>query len=152
MRKITHKTKRRLRAFSKCRTGKRGEELAARYLLKRGYFIWQRNWRNRSGEIDIIAYSERKLRIIEVKTRKQQHQSDYPAIMAIDDAKINRLEKLTNSFVRKNSKQIRIRGLNSVSLEAITVLLPKNWLKSAQIIYYQNLSEDFNYREIVNKN
>ena len=35
--------------------GRRGEDLAVAFLLERGYRILQRNWRKKTGEIDIIA-------------------------------------------------------------------------------------------------
>ena len=50
-------------------TGKDGEELAALYLLERGYTILYRNWRHRNWEVDIIATKNKRLHIIEVKTR-----------------------------------------------------------------------------------
>ena len=49
--------------------GKAGEDLAARYLQKNGYAIIHRNYRCRSGEIDIIASHQATLVFIEVKTR-----------------------------------------------------------------------------------
>ncbi|MBL7761868.1 MAG: YraN family protein [Chitinophagaceae bacterium] len=48
--------------------GKDGENLAAGYLLKKGYEILHRNWRYSFYEIDIIARKNNKLHIIEVKT------------------------------------------------------------------------------------
>ena len=35
--------------------GKQGEEIAAQYLIEKGYEIVERNWRNKHKEIDIIA-------------------------------------------------------------------------------------------------
>lgn len=49
--------------------GTRGEELAVRALKKNGYHILERNFRCRSGEIDIIAQDGKTLVFIEVKTR-----------------------------------------------------------------------------------
>jgi len=49
--------------------GAKGEEIAARYLKKKGYRIIERNFRTRIGEIDIIAEHDRELVFIEVKTR-----------------------------------------------------------------------------------
>ncbi|MBZ0255149.1 ribonuclease HII, partial [bacterium] len=37
----------------KTRKGKRGEDIAAHYLQKKGYSIWERNYRVRGGEIDL---------------------------------------------------------------------------------------------------
>jgi putative endonuclease len=52
--------------------GKEGEEIARRYLEKRGYRIVTANYRTRHGEIDLIARDGPTLVFIEVKTRTQQ--------------------------------------------------------------------------------
>lgn len=51
-------------------TGQLGEELAAKYLLSKGYRILVRNYRNREGEIDIICTDGKTLVFAEVKTRR----------------------------------------------------------------------------------
>ena len=51
------------------RIGKWGEELAAEYLIKKGYEIVARNARTPHGEIDIIAKREDNVTLVEVKTR-----------------------------------------------------------------------------------
>jgi len=50
--------------------GKMGEDLCAKYLRDNGYVILKRNFRSRSGEIDIIAKRGSHLSFVEVKTRK----------------------------------------------------------------------------------
>ena len=49
--------------------GKEGEDLAARFLTKQGYKILERNYRTRSGEIDLIALHRGEIVFVEVKTR-----------------------------------------------------------------------------------
>jgi len=49
--------------------GALGEERAAQYLEGLGYRIRERNWRCRTGEIDIIAESGPLLIFVEVRTR-----------------------------------------------------------------------------------
>jgi len=49
-------------------TGNRGEELAAKFLLRKGFRILERNYRSRRGEIDIIARKGKTLAFVEVKT------------------------------------------------------------------------------------
>lgn len=52
------------------KTGQTGEDLACQFLLHLGYQILYRNIRCLHGEIDIVAFHERNLHFIEVKTRK----------------------------------------------------------------------------------
>lgn len=49
--------------------GKTGETIAANFLIDKDYYILERNFRNRTGEIDIIALKGDTLIFIEVKTR-----------------------------------------------------------------------------------
>lgn len=52
------------------RTGDRGEELALRYLSRRGYKLVRRNYRTRYGEIDLIFNHGETLVFVEVKLRR----------------------------------------------------------------------------------
>ncbi len=52
--------------------GKSGEEIAAGFLKKSGYKIILRNYKNRLGEIDIIARDKDTICFIEVKTRSSE--------------------------------------------------------------------------------
>ena len=50
--------------------GQIGEELAANWLMKNGFRIFHRNWKSRYGyELDIVAFKDNLLHIVEVKTR-----------------------------------------------------------------------------------
>lgn len=49
--------------------GRTGEDRAARFLVSQGYRILERNYRTRSGEIDLIALHLGTVAFIEVKTR-----------------------------------------------------------------------------------
>ncbi|MCB1140692.1 MAG: YraN family protein [Leptospiraceae bacterium] len=48
--------------------GKSGEDIAEVYLKGLGHSILRRNYRNRSGEIDIVSLKESKIYFTEVKT------------------------------------------------------------------------------------
>ena len=54
----------------KIKTGIRGEEIAADYLVKIGYEIIERNYRYKHSEIDLIAKNNGFLVFVEVKTRR----------------------------------------------------------------------------------
>ncbi|KQO60214.1 YraN family protein [Curtobacterium sp. Leaf261] len=49
--------------------GRRGEEIAANWLVARGMRILERNWRCRDGEVDIVALDSDVVVLVEVKTR-----------------------------------------------------------------------------------
>jgi len=51
--------------------GAQGERAAERFLRRQGYTIVARNYRCRSGEVDLIALDRATLVFIEVKTRAQ---------------------------------------------------------------------------------
>lgn len=49
--------------------GRRGEAIAAKYYLQRGYMLLEHNYRTRMGELDLILLKQSQLIIAEVKTR-----------------------------------------------------------------------------------
>ncbi|MDR7869927.1 MAG: YraN family protein [Tissierellaceae bacterium] len=49
--------------------GKNGEKVAIEYLMKNGYKILETNYRNKIGEIDIIALYKDIIVFVEVKSR-----------------------------------------------------------------------------------
>jgi len=51
-------------------TGILGEKIARDFLKKRGYHIWETNYRCPEGEIDIVAKHKDCLVFIEVRTKK----------------------------------------------------------------------------------
>jgi putative endonuclease len=82
--------------------GRMGEELAARYLVKKGFRILSRNYRKKIGEIDIIACDlEDILIFVEVKTR---HFSSYgtPA-EAVDFRKQQRIQRTAFLFMQERN-------------------------------------------------
>ena len=52
------------------RLGPWGEQKAAEFLSAKGYQVLERNYKNRLGEIDLIALDKNVLCFIEVKTRR----------------------------------------------------------------------------------
>lgn len=61
---------RRGRGLNNRATGGRGEEVARRYLVRKGYEIVEQNYRTRRGELDLITRRGGTLVIVEVKLRR----------------------------------------------------------------------------------
>lgn len=76
-----------------------GEEIAARFLRKNGYQILERNYRTKSGEIDIIASKKRTIVFVEVKTRNTD-EFGCPA-EAVNSKKLHKLEIAANHYIQK---------------------------------------------------
>jgi putative endonuclease len=57
-----------LKKDTKRHAGERGEEVAVRYLQKKGYKVLARNYRSPFGELDIIAKDKDTLVFVEVRT------------------------------------------------------------------------------------
>ena len=58
------------RLRDRVRSGEAGEDLACDYLRARGYEILERNYRCRSGEVDIVAREGAATVFVEVKDRR----------------------------------------------------------------------------------
>ena len=81
--------------------GDLGEEEAVKHLLKNGYSIIERNYRLKTGEIDIIATIDDFLVFIEVKLRDSDR-FGRPAD-AVGKNKINKIVKTSLHYIQKNN-------------------------------------------------
>lgn len=77
--------------------GRRGEDLAHRYLESEGLVVLARNWRCREGELDIVATDGNTLVICEVKTRSGIGYG-IPA-EAVTYAKIAKIRRITHQWM-----------------------------------------------------
>ena len=80
--------------------GREGEEKAALYLKNNGYRILERNFRNKLGEIDIIARCKDVLCFIEVRTRQGEVSHGF-ALESVGAIKQQKLSKLAVSFLKQ---------------------------------------------------
>jgi len=87
--------------------GKKGEQLAVDYLIKKGYTIVQRNYRFQKAEVDIIAQIKDTLAIVEVKTRSTidfGNPQDF-----VKPKQIQRLVKAVDEYVNLNKLNVEVR-------------------------------------------
>lgn len=85
---------------SPARLGKRGEEIAARHLKRRGYRIVARNFRAAGAEIDLIAIDHGTVVFVEVKARETLS-AGAPA-EAVDERKQERIRRAAQVYMSKN--------------------------------------------------
>ena len=52
--------------------GQNGETITLNYLLNKNYFLLEKNYHSRYGEIDIIVENEKYIVFVEVKTRNDK--------------------------------------------------------------------------------
>ena len=81
--------------------GKKGEELAEKFLRKEGYEILERNWRFGKDEIDIIAFDGEFLVVAEVKTRKSNYFGEPEE--NVSRTKQRFLVRAANAYIEKNN-------------------------------------------------
>ena len=78
-------------------TGTQYEERAAEYLIAQNYQILERNYRIRSGEIDIIARDGTVMVFIEVKYRKNDESGN--PLEAVDIRKQRKIIKVARYYL-----------------------------------------------------
>ena len=87
--------------------GKKGEQLAVDFLLKKGYDIIERNYRFDKAEVDIIAQKDDTLAIIEVKTRSTAdfgNPQDF-----VKPKQIKNLVKAVDEYITVNDLDVEVR-------------------------------------------
>ncbi len=77
--------------------GNTGESRAADFLKGQGYAIVERNWRTKTGEVDIIARKNDTLVFVEVKT--WPNGDFYDLEQAVNAVKQHRIIKTAKSFM-----------------------------------------------------
>ncbi|NQV03828.1 MAG: YraN family protein [Bacteroidia bacterium] len=87
--------------------GKKGEELAVRYLKEKGYKILETNWRFGRNELDLIAEDGDILVVAEVKTR---HSTVFgEPELAVTREKQRVIIRSANAYVRWKRRNIEVR-------------------------------------------
>lgn len=98
--------------------GEWGENIAAQFLIKKGYIIVERNFRCKLGEVDIIALDGNDLVFIEVKTRQNQNYG-LPC-EAVNATKMRHLRRMATYYMAVCSakyKDVRIDVIEILKTE-----------------------------------
>lgn len=103
-----------------------GEDRATEYLEGLGYEIFERNFRTRFGEIDIIAREKETLCFVEVKA-KSSDRFGTPAEM-ITPKKLDKIVRTAKHYVQKNNLSVPWR-VDAVLIEDSDIKLIRNITK-----------------------
>jgi putative endonuclease len=87
--------------------GKEGEEMAAAFLLKKGYIILERNYRYQKAEVDILAKKGNVVAAVEVKTRSTPDFGDPQDF--VKKKQINLLVKAVDHFINDKELDVEVR-------------------------------------------
>ncbi|MBN1415421.1 MAG: YraN family protein [Bacteroidales bacterium] len=87
--------------------GKRGEDIALQYLLKKGFKLLEKNWRFHHKEVDIIALDGQDLVFVEVKTRSNERYGSPEE--AIDNRKQQYLIAAAEAYTLYRNPDVNIR-------------------------------------------
>ncbi|HEY9583885.1 MAG TPA: YraN family protein [Candidatus Paceibacterota bacterium] len=81
--------------------GNKGEDVACFYLQKHGFFIEERNYRKKWGEIDIIAVKDGILHFIEVKSVMSQASDGHRPEENVHELKIRKLRRVIQTYLNE---------------------------------------------------
>ncbi|MDH6428115.1 YraN family protein [Paenibacillus sp. FSL R5-0887] len=103
--------------YNRKEKGTAAENGAVQYLSSSGYMILERNWRCRTGELDIIAEREDCIVVVEVRSRSGELLQGTPE-ESVNARKINQVRSTTQVYLHMKGYEER-----RVSFDVISVLL-----------------------------
>lgn len=101
---------------TKDKLGKKGEELAEKYLQLKGMLIVERNWRYRHWEIDLVGTRNGILHFVEVKTRRTSRGG--PPEGRVDRKKFRFLQQAAEAYLAEHP------GWKLIQFDIVSVILP----------------------------
>ncbi|QMV40190.1 YraN family protein [Cohnella cholangitidis] len=101
--------------------GKAGEDAAAHHLQQSGYLVEGRNWRCRSGELDLIARDGETLVFVEVRSRSNPSRFG-TAVEAVTPRKCRQVRELATIYL----KQRKDDAILSVRFDVVAVTFGKD--------------------------
>ncbi|MFB5192488.1 YraN family protein [Alicyclobacillus fastidiosus] len=108
--------------------GRKGEDIACVYLSRcLGWSVVDRNFKTRSGELDVVAYTPGRYVFVEVKTRRT-HRFGVP-LEAVTPIKVARLMQQIHYYSRARSIDL---DRFEVCLDVVGLILNQGVLASVQ--------------------
>lgn len=111
--------------------GKKGEELACRYLCDNKYLIIERNYRSKYAEIDLVALDNEVLVFVEVKTCLDAGIVDPEELL--NKRKLNKLKRNATAYAAINRYNCPMR------IDAVCIVLSSDG-KTKRLTHYKNIA------------
>ena len=112
--------------------GRAGEAMVASFLKQRGYIILKRNWRDRYGEVDLIAENKENIVFVEVKTRTEG--ALVSGLEAVDAGKVARIRNAAVMFTKRLNTKLPPR----IDVAEVTVCQKQDGSKEWKLHYMKN--------------
>lgn len=87
--------------------GRKGEQIAAKYLINKGFRLLHQNWHFRNQELDLVMTDKKELVIVEVKSRHAAVAEQMDE--AISFKKIRFLVNATQAYIEKYQVNFDVR-------------------------------------------
>ena len=101
--------------MTKISLGRKGEEIAEKFLQDRGFRILEKNFRSRLGEIDLIGIDKETLVFIEVKTRFSEEFG--PPEEAVTPRKIKTIAKVGQYYALLHPESPESERIDVVAID-----------------------------------
>jgi putative endonuclease len=119
----------------KKKIGAYGENIAADFLIRKGYEIIDRHFQTRTGEVDLIAKKDSQIIFVEVKTRTSR-QFGLPE-EAIDWRKRLKLMKTAKWYLAGRGEEMENYRIDSIAVEI------NRRESKVKIRHYKNITYNF---------
>jgi putative endonuclease len=96
--------------------GKKSEFIAVKHLKKHGYRILEQNYRNKLGEIDIIAMENDTIVFVEVKARRSDHFGNPK--YAVTPKKQQKISMVALSYLKNTSSKAEKARFDVVAISS----------------------------------
>lgn len=100
--------------------GQWGEDAATAYLRGIGYAIIDRNWRTRTGELDIIAFDASRDAIVAVEVKTRRGNSLGTPEESITPRKLSRIRRLLAEWLLATGKRATNIAVDVIALTLVT--------------------------------
>jgi putative endonuclease len=113
--------------------GQQGEEMATRFLEKKGYGIRQRNYRKQGGEIDIVAFDPKRGEVVFVEVKSRRNRRFGAPEEAVDRRKIEKMASTAQHWLAEN-------GLEKAEWRLDMVCVEKDGKNGPSLRHLENIS------------